>query len=78
MSETTNQNLSGVTETLLITTLYLRVMESQRSDALIQNKKIVALVKQISNAGLYDFSWIKSLHLSDANKLVILSDCAGS
>jgi len=50
MSETTNQDLSGVTETLLIT-LYLRAMESQRPDVLIQDKKAEALVKQISNVG---------------------------
>jgi O-methyltransferase involved in polyketide biosynthesis len=35
MSEITNPNLSGVYETLLLT-LYLRVMESQRPDALIK------------------------------------------
>jgi O-methyltransferase involved in polyketide biosynthesis len=43
MSETTNQGLSGVAETLLIT-LYLRAMESQRPDALIKDEKAVALV----------------------------------
>jgi O-methyltransferase involved in polyketide biosynthesis len=36
MSETTNQNLSGVAETLLMT-LYIRAMESQRLDALIKH-----------------------------------------
>ncbi len=71
MSEATEPNLSGVSETLLIT-LYLRARESQRPDALIQDKKAEALVKKISDAGLYDFSRIKSLHLSEANKLVII------
>lgn len=71
MSETANPNLSGVSETLLIT-LYLRAMESQRPDALLKDEKAVALLKKISEDGLYDFSRIKSLHLSEANKLVII------
>jgi methyltransferase (TIGR00027 family) len=71
MSETVNLNLSGVAETLLIT-LYLRAMESQRPDALIKDEKAEALVKKISDDGLYDFSRMKSLHLSEANKLVII------
>ncbi len=71
MSETTNPNLSGVAETLLIT-LYLRALESQRPDALLNDDKAVALVEKISHAGLYDFDRLKSLHLSEANKLVII------
>ena len=35
MTEITHPNLSGVSETLLIT-LYIRAMESQRPDALIK------------------------------------------
>ncbi len=54
MSETTNQNLSGVPETMLVT-LYLRAMESQRPDALIKDKKAVALVAQISRFTLLGF-----------------------
>ena len=46
MSETTNQNLSGVAETLLMT-LYIRAMESQRPDALIKDGKAEALVRQL-------------------------------
>jgi len=71
MSETTKPNLDGVTETLLIT-LHLRAMESQRPDALIKDEKAVVLVKKINADGLYDFSRIKSLHLSEANKRVII------
>jgi O-methyltransferase involved in polyketide biosynthesis len=71
MSEATKPNLSGVAETLLIT-LYIRAMESQRQDALIKDEKAVALVKQISDDGRYDFSRISLLHLSKANKLVII------
>ena len=71
MPEIPNQNLSGVSETLLLT-LYLRAMESQRPDALIKDEKAVALVEKINNDGLYDFSRMRPLHLSEANKLVII------
>jgi len=67
MSETTNQGLSGVAETMLLT-LYLRAMESQRPDALIKDEKAVELVTQMS----YDFGRMRPLHLSEANKLVII------
>jgi len=67
MSETSHQDLSGVTETLLVT-LYLRAMETQRPDALIKDEKAVALVARMS----YDFGRIRLLHLSEANKLVII------
>jgi O-methyltransferase involved in polyketide biosynthesis len=71
MSETLEQDLSSVSETLLIT-LYLRAMESQRPDSLIKDEKAVTLVKEISDDGLFDFGRIKPLHLSEANKLVII------
>jgi methyltransferase (TIGR00027 family) len=71
MSDSRNQKLSGVTETLLVT-LYLRAMESQRPDALIQDEKAVELVKQMSDGGFYDFSRIKLLHMNEANKLAII------
>jgi len=67
MSETTNQTLSGVAETLLIT-LYLRAMESQRPDALIKDEKAVELVTRMS----YDFARVRQIPLSQANKLVII------
>jgi O-methyltransferase involved in polyketide biosynthesis len=70
MSETAIANLSGVTESLLIT-LYIRAMESQRPDALIKDKKAEALVRQLS----YDFGRIRLLHLSEVNKLVIVLRC---
>jgi O-methyltransferase involved in polyketide biosynthesis len=47
-------------------------MESQRPDALIVDEKAVALVKKISDDGLYDFSRMRPLHLSEVNKLVII------
>ena len=71
MPEIEPVNLSGVTETLLVT-LYLRAMESQRPDALLKDEKAVALVKQMSDDGLYDFSRMKLLHLNEANKMVII------
>jgi O-methyltransferase involved in polyketide biosynthesis len=71
MSETITWDLSGVSETLLIT-LYIRALESQRPDALLKDEKAEVLVKKISDDGLYDFGRIKSLHLSEANKLVLI------
>ena len=71
MPETVKLNLSGVAETLLIT-LYIRALESQRPDALLKDEKAMALVKKIIDDELYDFERIKSLHLSEANKLVFI------
>ncbi len=71
MNATTDPNLSGVAETLLIT-LYIRALESQRPDALLKDEKAVALLEKIRDAGLYDFSRMSSLRLSEANKLVIV------
>jgi len=71
MSETAQPHLSGVPETLLIT-LYLRAMETQRPDAVINDEKAETLVKKIGDAGLYNFGRIKSLHLTEANKLAVI------
>ena len=66
MSETTTQDLSGVSETLLIT-LYIRAMESQRPDALIKDERAEALVRQMDQdflqsklAKIEDYSAIPS------------------
>jgi O-methyltransferase involved in polyketide biosynthesis len=67
MSETLEQDLSGVSETLLVT-LYLRAMESQRPDALIKDEKAVALVNRMS----YDFARVKQIPLREANKVVLI------
>jgi O-methyltransferase involved in polyketide biosynthesis len=67
MSEIKSQTLDGVSETLLVT-LYLRVMESQRPDALIKDEKAVALVTRMS----YDFDRVRQIPLSEANRLVII------
>jgi O-methyltransferase involved in polyketide biosynthesis len=53
MSGSNDQTLSGVTETLLMP-LYIRALESQRSDALLKDEKAVALVRQMD----YDSSRI--------------------
>ena len=46
MSETTNPNLGGVSETLLMT-LYVRARESQRPDGMIHDDGAVSMVNQI-------------------------------
>ena len=51
MTGNTEQDLSSLTETALLT-LYIRALESQRPDALLSDEKAVALVQQID----YDFS----------------------
>jgi len=67
MTGKTNQDLSGVPETLLIT-LYIRAMESQRPDALIRDEKAAALVARMS----YDFSRIKQLKMDEADKTTVI------
>ncbi len=67
MSETANQNLSGVAETLLMT-LYIRAMESQRPDALIKDEKAVALVTQMS----YDFDRVRQVHMDEEDKVTVI------
>jgi len=67
MQPSTFNQLSGVSETLLIT-LYLRAMESQRPDALIKDENAVALVNRMS----YDFDRVRQIPLTGANKLVII------
>jgi len=64
MSETTNPDLNGVAETLLLP-LYIRAMESQRPDALIKDDKAVALIKELNpNA-----SWITKMRLDEDDKV---------
>jgi O-methyltransferase involved in polyketide biosynthesis len=67
MSENTNQGLSDVAETLLMT-LYIRAMESHRPDALIKDEKAVALVTQMS----YDFDRIRQVKMDDDDKVGVI------
>jgi O-methyltransferase involved in polyketide biosynthesis len=67
MSETTNPNLNGVAETLLIT-LYIRALESQRPDALLKDDKAVALVNRMN----YDFSRFTQIKMDEEDKLAII------
>jgi O-methyltransferase involved in polyketide biosynthesis len=67
MTATTNPNLNGVAETLLIT-LYIRALESQRPDALLKDEKAVALVKQMN----YDFSRFTKIKMDEDDKLTII------
>src|SRR5512139_221358 len=60
MSETTQRDPSGVSETYLAP-LYWRAVESQRPDALIRDEKAVALVTQ---AGL-DFSRVRQIRMPE-------------
>ena len=60
MSETTNQNLSSVSETYLAP-LYWKAMESQRPDAMIKDEKAVALVTQ----GSLDFSRVRQIRMNE-------------
>ena len=64
MSETTNPDLSGVAETLLLP-LYIRAMETQRPDALIKDDKAVALIKQMNP----DSSWITKMRVDEEDKV---------
>jgi len=64
MSETTNQGLSGVSETLLIP-LYNRAMETQRPDAMMKDEKAVALVTQMS----YDFDRVRKIPMMEMLKV---------
>ena len=67
MSENADQTLSGVAETLLMT-LYIRAMESQRPDALINDEKAVALVTQMS----YDFDRIRQVKMDEDDKVGVI------
>jgi O-methyltransferase involved in polyketide biosynthesis len=64
MSETGNQILSGVAETLLIP-LYARALESQRPDAILKDEKAVALVAQLG----YDFDQVRKIRMNEGNKV---------
>jgi O-methyltransferase involved in polyketide biosynthesis len=65
MPETTNLEMSGVAETLLIP-LYNRAMESQRPDALIKDEKAVALVTQMS----HDFDRVRQVPMTELLKVM--------
>ena len=64
MSETPEQDLSGVAETLLIP-LYNRAMESQHPDAIMKDEKAVALVTKMS----YDFDQVRKIRMTEGNKV---------
>jgi len=67
MSEINIQDLSGVAETLLIP-LYIRAIESQRSDALLKDVKAVALVTQRDS----DFARIKQIKLDKNDQVALI------
>jgi len=63
MPESTNQNLSGFSETYLAP-LYWKAMESQRPDAMIKDEKAVALVTQMN----LDFSRVRQIPMNELLK----------
>jgi O-methyltransferase involved in polyketide biosynthesis len=65
MLETTDQNLSDVSETSLAV-LYWRAMESQRPDAMMKDEKAVALVTQMG----YDFERIRQIPINEFQKVM--------
>ena len=67
MSEKTDPNLDGVAETLLIP-LYVRALETQRSDALLKDEQAVTLVRQIN----YDFSRFTKIHMDEDDMVTII------
>lgn len=67
MPEITNKKLGGVAETLFMP-LYVRAMESGRSDALIHDDKAVALIKQMN----YDSTWIKKMMVDEDDKTSLI------
>jgi len=67
MADITMQDLSGVAETLLIP-LYVRAIESQRSDALLKDMKAVALVTQRDS----DFSRIKQIKMDEDDQVALI------
>jgi O-methyltransferase involved in polyketide biosynthesis len=65
MTNTSHQDLSAASETSLMA-VYIRAMESQRPDALIKDKKAVALVAQMSD----EFARFEQIPMSDAIKVM--------
>jgi methyltransferase (TIGR00027 family) len=67
MSEMLAENLNGVAETMLIP-LYIRAIESKRSDALIKDDKAVALVEQMGTT----LSRIKNIKMDENDRLALV------
>jgi O-methyltransferase involved in polyketide biosynthesis len=65
VTETTDQTLSGVAETLLLP-LYNRAMESQRPDAMLKDEKAVELVTQMRR----DFSRVRQVRMTELLKVM--------
>jgi O-methyltransferase involved in polyketide biosynthesis len=65
MPETSHQELSAASETLLMA-VYIRAMESQRPEALIKDKKAVALVAQMRD----EFARFAQVPMNDALKVM--------
>ena len=71
MSETSDLNLSDISDTLLIP-LYYRAIETQHPDAMIKDKKALELIKRLSSEEpfRYDSDWLKQTPMSEVNKVL--------
>jgi len=71
MSETSHQDLNGVSETLLIPLCY-RAIETQRPDAMIKDETAVDLLERLSSAGpiRYDSNWLKQTPMAKMNRVL--------
>ena len=71
MSETIDQTLSGVAETLLLP-LYNRAMESQRPDAILKDQKAVELVTQMmaDESIRYDLDRVRQIPMPELLKVM--------
>ena len=67
MPEIAKQTLDNVAETLLFT-LYIRAMESQRSDALLKDEKAVALLDQLGG----DIARLRRVQMDEEDQVTII------
>jgi O-methyltransferase involved in polyketide biosynthesis len=67
MSQSVDQPLSGVAETLLMT-LYIRAMETARPDALIKDEIAIKVLNQLD----YDFTRIRKIKMDEDDKVAVI------
>lgn len=67
MTETMGLSLSGVAETLLLP-LYIRATESQRPDAIIQDDKAAALIRQLNP----DSTWVGRMKVDEEDRVALV------
>jgi O-methyltransferase involved in polyketide biosynthesis len=67
MTEIASQSLDGVAETLLVT-LYIRALETQRPDALLNDQKALDLVRRMESA----FDRIKGIRMDEEDRVGVI------